>query len=586
MCGICGYIGENVKEVLLEKLTMLEYRGYDSCGIAFIDDKKLLKVVKSTEKIDNLREKLEDVEIKNIGIAHTRWATHGGATIENAHPHLSPSGKWAVVHNGIIENYNDLKQKYLSNDHFTSKTDTEVISHLLDKNENNIYSFMVTCNMLKGSYALCCINNQNNDMYLAKLKSPLYVGISKNGVLCASDTYCFDVNYNSYYELNDYEFALCKKEKIIFYNKNGKVIQKQPIKNKIIEYISVKKFDYYMEKEIREIPYCIDNLIDYYSLNGCPNFNFDMKSIDNIKLIGCGSAYHTALIGEKYFKKEFPDIETNSYIASEFRYSKNKITNNTLCIFISQSGETADTIACLDIVKNKCKTIAIVNSQNSTLRYKCKNSIFMHCGKEVAVATTKAFVNGVIVLYILSKILKNKNFCVLKRNLTKLKNNISRIIKNNEINQEIEKISNELVYKNDCYFIGRDIDYPLQMEAGLKLKEISYINCLSIPSGELKHGSLALIDKNSIIFCSITQKRLLEKNISNIKEIEARNGKVYVLSTVKTEHKNTIKFNHINDDLDVLQLVVFYQILAFKVCIKKGLSPDKPRNLAKSVTVE
>lgn len=583
MCGICGYIGDNVKENLLEKLSLLEYRGYDSCGVAFFQDNNI-KVIKSIKKIEDLSEKLLNYEIKNIGIGHTRWATHGITSEENAHPHISPNNVWAVVHNGIIENFEEIKSKYLQNVVFRSQTDTEVIPCLLEQNENSIYSFITTCNILKGSFAICAINKNNpNCLYLAKNQSPLFVGKIGDKVLCASDTYCFE-NFPQYYEMKDFEFALCRKEKITFFDKKGKIIFKEPIVNKVNKYFSInKKFKYFMEKEINEIPLCIDNIVNYYSKNQI-SLNFDIKEIDNIKLIGCGSAYHTALIGEKYLKKAL-NIEINTYIASEFRYSINHITKNTLCIFVSQSGETADTIACLKQVKNKCKTLSIVNAENSTLRFLSDNSLFMLCGKEIAVATTKAFVSGTIILYLLANYFKNKEFCIQKKNIIKLKNNIKKFIKEDVYT---EKLSDDLLNKKDCFFIGRDIDYPLQLEAGLKLKEISYINCLSIPSGELKHGSIALIDNNSIVFASVTQKKLLEKNISNIKEIEARKGRVILLTTIKDVSRpfDIIKFNHINDDLDVLQLVVFYQLLAYKVCIKKNLSPDKPRNLAKSVTVE
>ncbi|MBQ7308140.1 MAG: glutamine--fructose-6-phosphate transaminase (isomerizing) [Clostridia bacterium] len=581
MCGICGYIGKNAKENILEKLSLLEYRGYDSCGMAFFENKKI-KVVKTTQKIKHLKQKLEFEDVGNVGIGHTRWATHGEANEVNAHPHISQNNKWSVVHNGIIENYNELKTKYLTNAKFRSQTDTEVIPYLLELDGNNIYSFISICNLLKGSFALCAIcDSSPNSMYLAKYKSPLYVAQNKEGIICASDTYCFE-NFENYYELKDNEFALCKNDKITFFNKKGEIIKKLPLENKINKYFSInKKFDYYMEKEINEIPFCIENIINHYSKTKI-NLNFDINEIDNIKLIGCGSAYHTALIGENYLKKAL-NIEVNTYIASEFRYSKNKITPSTLCIFISQSGETADTIACIELVKNKCKTLAIVNAENSRLRYLADNSLFMYSGKEVAVATTKAFVSGVIILYLLAKHFENKEFCKVRKNLLRLKTAIKKVIANNFG----EDLSYLLKNKQDCFFIGRDIDYPLQLEAGLKLKEIAYINCLSIPSGELKHGTLALIDSSSIILCSITQKRLLDKNMSNIKEIESRCGKVFILTTIKElEKENTFHFDHINQDLDVLVLVVAYQLLALKTCLKRGFEPDKPRNLAKSVTVE
>ena len=579
MCGICGYIGGNPKQNVIEKLSLLEYRGYDSCGVGFFSGNKI-KIIKSTKKIDDLSQKIKNEDIKNLVIGHTRWATHGEPSEINAHPHISPDGRWAVVHNGIIENHDYLKKRYLNGTNFYSQTDSEVIPCLLSKNDNNILSFITVCNMLKGSFAICAINNLEPDrIYVAKNQSPIYVGIKSGEALCASDTYCFK-DYPYYYSLEDGEFALLKKDKVTFFDKTGKIILKNPQNvKKENDFLYGKKVKYFMEKEINEIPFAIKNLREYYLKNGV-NISFCKDDIDRIMLVGCGSAYHSALIGEFYLKSRL-GIEVTTHIASEFRYSDHIISPKTLCIFVSQSGETADTIASLKMVKGKCHTLAIVNNEHSTLSLNCDNSMYMLCGREVAVCTTKAFVNGTLALYILANYLTG-DLCKIKR-LSLLEKNIKDFLLTDNVT---EQIAEKLKDKKDCFFIGRNIDYPLQMEAGLKLKEICYINCLSIPSGELKHGSLALIENNTICFASVTQKRLLEKNLGNISEVKARGGDVYLVTTNKTDYENKIEFKHINSELDVIELSVFYQLIAYKVRIKKGLSPDKPRNLAKSVTVE
>lgn len=581
MCGIVGTIGKNAIENVIDKLKILEYRGYDSCGVSFIENNQI-KTIKSIKSIDNLKVLCKNISSSNICIGHTRWATHGEITLENAHPHISQNGIWSVVHNGIIENYIELKNKYLKDVKFYSQTDTEIIPNLLEKYCTNIINFITTCNMLKGSFAICCINKTNaNTIYIAKNKSPLYIGYNNKHITIASDLYTFNKG-DLYYEMKDMEFAKITNREIVFYDKNKKIINK---KTYIVNFETTNnlnnEYEHYMLKEIHEIPSKINNVLKYYK-----NFNFDFdfkkEDINNIYIIGCGSAYHTGLIGGNYLLNDLK-IPTFCFIASEFRYSSPVIDKNTLCIFVSQSGETADTLACMEICKNKkAHLLSLTNVENCSLKFGCKNNLYMCSGKEVAVATTKAFTTGVIVFYILSKVLKNIKFSTIKQNILKLKKSIESII----INQDISNFASQFTNLKECFFIGRNLDYYVSMEGALKLKEIAYINCLAVASGELKHGTLALVDNDSVVFTSITQNYLIEKTMSNVKEVESRKGKVFIITTKNIKGDNVIKLPSTNCELDCLCVVTFYQLLSYYVSTQKGISCDKPKNLAKSVTVE
>lgn len=582
MCGIVGFIGKNAVNKVVENLKNLEYRGYDSCGVAYFDNNEI-KTKKSLNSIDSLKKDCSFLNDKEIAIGHTRWATHGKPALENAHPHLSFSKNWCAVHNGIIENFAELKNKFFKNTTFYSQTDSEIVPNLVEHFGNDINSVIKACNIMTGSFALALINKDNDKIFVAKRNSPLFVSVSNCEVMCASDSYCFE-DKAKYFELKDNEFAEITKDNVVFYNKFFKKINKRSyVLNKTNYCLEKTKYPFHMIKEINEIPNCIESIYSFYKSN-LPKIDIDIKDIERIKIIGCGSAYHTGLIGANYLEKLLK-IETNVFVASEFRYSSPILNEKTLTIFVSQSGETADTIACVKQAKKfRCKTLGIVNAENSTIARLCESNIFMKCGREIAVATTKAFVNGVLAFFLLANYFENNLNCALK-SLKKIKKNIETILNSYTPTKLIDILSK----KDKCFFIGRNLDYFISMEGCLKLKEIAYINCSCFASGELKHGTLALIENDTYVFSVITDSRLKEKNISNIKEIQSRGGKVIILTNIdnlEVENCEIIHFKKVDKNLDILSAVIYFQLISYYTTTKKGLNPDKPRNLAKSVTVE
>lgn len=595
MCGIAGYIGKNCAEKqLLESLKLLEYRGYDSAGIA-VQDKNKINITKTTGKIIALENMLPNT--KSIcGIAHTRWATHGAPTYENTHPHLSNDSTWAVVHNGIIENYGTIKKDLISKGYnFKSETDTEVIANLLQQqNSNDIHALINTCNMLIGSYALACINkNIPNKIFLARKKSPLYVASEQGEVFIASDPVCFLSKASEYYTLADNQYCIASTRHLEFFNTSGQKINLQPTKTEKFD-ISYQKHNYkhYMEKEINQVPAVLNNLIETYnSADLLKKFDKNyLAKFNKIVLIGCGTAYHAGLMGARYIQ-EFARIDASCHIASEYRYCNPIIDNKTLCILVSQSGETADTLAVCELAKaHGATTVALTNVLYSTLARMADEILPVCAGTEIAVASTKAYTAQITVLYMFAKQLQN----VIANKKENYYETVHKLAKKITIPspKSLKKAVLEVLASEKVFFIGRDYDYVSVKEASLKLKEITYINTAEHPAGELKHGFLSLVDKNSVVFALATQQHLLNKTLNGAHEALARGAKVIMVSQFNIPKEqtqgfyHTVKLQKFSEELLPISCISFFQLLAYETSLAKGLNPDQPRNLAKSVTVE
>ena len=598
MCGVVGYIGNKVVDKeLIDLLKNLEYRGYDSAGVAYIKNNKI-NVVKSAGKIANLEKLIEGDVDAVCGIAHTRWATHGKPNDVNAHPHLSSNNKWVVVHNGIIENYIELKSELIKNNNikFVSDTDTEVVSQLLQVNnaEDKILTLINSCKKLKGSYALACVNeDEDKTLYLAKNKSPLYVSTCNGEVFVASDPICFVGKSKEYYSMQDNEYCIVSDKSIVFYDNNYKEIDKYTIKLTDFEMNYGKKdYEYYMLKEIEEVPVVLKRIVNTYRDNDVfSKFSKDfIERFNNIVLIGCGTAYHAGLMGNKFIEK-YARLKCSTYIASEFRYSNPIIDKNTLCIFISQSGETADTLACVELAKSKgALTIALTNVLYSTIAKNVDIVLPVCAGPEIAVASTKAYSAMITILYMLSRYLENvlyKSNIDYTTQIVNLSQNYPNVNKYN-----CEDLVDELSLVSQAFFIGRNLDYITAEEGSLKLKEITYINSSAYPSGELKHGFLALIENGTHLFVLATEKELLDKTLNGSNEACSRGAKIILVTQFDLPKEKLagiyrhIKLPNFDEDIMPIVAISLFQILSYRVSVKKGLNPDQPRNLAKSVTVE
>ena len=574
MCGIVGYVGhnENVLHVLIDGLKKLEYRGYDSAGLAYVKNKKVI-VKKEIGRVSNL-EKVIDYSIKtNIGIAHTRWATHGKVTKTNSHPHVQ--GDIVLVHNGIIENYLELKEDLkLKGYKFISQTDTEVLAAFIDyymkKNKEDI--FKIIKEKIIGSYAIIFINKEEPEkLYVTKKDSPLLIGKEEDGFKIASDIVA--LNSNKYYLLDNYDYAIITKDNIKF-NKEKELLSND---NKISD-TSLGNFKHYMLKEIYEEKEVVKNIIDYY-LKDKSLFEkrvLDLSKYKKIDIVACGSAYHAGMIG-KYILEENKDIAID--VASEYRYRKTLISKDTLLILISQSGETADTLACLNKASD-IDTLGIVNVETSRLARETKYQMFLKCGVEVAVATTKAYFSQVLMMKLLKYRLDNKYKEALEY-FNKLLTDLPKSLEFNNF-EIVDLISKQ----KRVFFIGRLIDYAISLEASLKLKEISYINAESYPAGELKHGTISLIEKNTVVIAISTDEEMALKTNSNLIEVKAR-GAITVAIVRKNLKKliNADYYIETPEDIDLLSIISI-QLLSYYVADKLKKEIDKPRNLAKSVTVE
>ena len=591
MCGIIGYIGKNKAiNVLINGLEKMEYRGYDSSGVCLYSKDKI-DIIKSIGKISNLKEKINYDETASYtrGIAHTRWATHGGVTLENAHPHKQ--GKVIVVHNGIIENAKELKEQLKTKGYkFYSDTDTEVIAALLDYYlEDDILKTIEKAKQkLIGSYALgIVIEGIEDEMYIVKKDSPLIIGIGKGEVFFASDIVAINSYTNNFIFLSEGEVGILKEDKVEVYKDFIK--QEKEVKTINVSNDSHDKngFAHYMLKEINEEPVLLENMLQPFleDINLLP----DISSYDAIHIVGCGSALYAGMVF-KYLLEEVAGCNVLIEVASEYRYRRINYDKKTLVVLISQSGETADTIAAMRFAKkNNADTLAIVNVENSTIAKESDKVLFIKAGVEVAVATTKAYILQTALLSLIAlKLCYDKGIIKdIEKYLDEYKT-IPKLIKETIDKEEnYKKIAKEIYNSKDAFFIGRKIDYAYSLEGSLKLKEVSYINASAYQAGELKHGTISLIDNNSVVFGILTDEEIISKTLSNIIETEARGANVIVITNdKKIDYKNKILVPKVSYFTQGLLVIPTMQLIAYYTALLKNCSIDQPKNLAKSVTVE
>ena len=606
MCGIIGYIGKKQPvDFLLEGLKKLEYRGYDSSGIE-IKEKENIQIIRSIGRIKDLENKTKNTKLLNgnIGIAHTRWATHGKPSKINSHPHLDNLGKISVVHNGIIENYSDIKKFLMDNEYkFVSDTDTEVIPNLISYyfySNNLLHAVSLACKDLKGSFAIEVLcSDFPNSIIVAKKDSPLVIGTAKDSNYIASDIPAILSYTKDFYILEDNEIAEIYSDKINFYNLNLDTISKK-IESISWDASSIEKNGYenFMLKEINEQSKSIRETIGFKldkEKIELENIHFTkefLSYINKLYIVACGTAMHAGLAVKQNFEN-LCKIPVEVDVASEFRYRNPIIHNKTLAIFISQSGETADTISALKLSKEKgATTLAISNVIGSSITREADIYIYTHAGPEIAVASTKAYTAQVTLLNILAlyfaEILESADKKLLKEikeDLLALPNKIDNILKNTD---EIIKIAKDIYVEDDMFFLDRGIDYPVAMEGSLKLKEISYIHSEAYAAGELKHGPIALNDEGFPVISIITDENLAHKTLSNIQELISRGAKTIVVTSINLNKSfdYVIKVPETTKYLTPILSIIPLQLLSYYISKEKGLDVDKPRNLAKSVTVE
>lgn len=574
MCGIIGCsLHDNSKYNILSQLAKLEYRGYDSCGVTDLINNQFF-TFKSTNRISDLKNK--KTTLSNLSIAHTRWATHGNVSTKNAHPILSNNGNYSIVHNGIIENYDKLKEVYLSAFRFITETDTEVIVNLFEyfcKTNDEIDSLYILSKLLKGSYAFIILDKKSDNMYFMKNKSPLIIGKGQD-IIIASDILAFDKNVSSYYRLNDFEYGYIKNNKVFLYHNN------KQIKPSFISFIysnynnQLNGYNHYMEKEIYETKDLLKKQIDF-------KFDSDIINLINsskrIILIASGTSYHAGLLGS-YFFNHLSNIESSAYIACEFEYF-DYYNSDDLFIVISQSGETADLIKIVNILKNHNHNIlSITNSIINTISTLSSKNINIDAGIEIAVASTKTYTLSSFILYKLACI---KNNLYDKRSVINCIAELDNIYNSTDIYKDLAKS----IYKNkNLFFLGSGYDNLICKEASLKLKEISYIHSESMSCGELKHGSISLITKDFPVIYFISDNGY-KNTLNSIEELKSRHAKVYIISTNNVEIESDIKVSSTNDLLSFIPFSIVLQFISYYTALLLNNDIDKPRNLAKSVTV-
>lgn len=590
MCGICVASGDQDQIAnVVEGLKRLDYRGYDSSGVAYIKNKKLqskIFVVKSVGAIKNLEKKLGD-EKGEIVIGHTRWATHGAVNEANAHPHISSSGKFAIVHNGIIENFEELKKQLNCN--LYSQTDTEVFVNLIEKQEGTTFERLrKACSLVRGSFAIALLRAGSEKIFLARRGSPLMVANDERSAMAGSDISVFKGRFEECFMLEDNEFASIEKNKVEFFDINGKKIEKKPVFIKNFDFFEENiQEKYFMLKEIKEQPIVLRTTYFKY-FSEIQQINWEkLKNFKTFHFVACGTAYHSCLLGARYIK-EFCKRDAQVSVASEFRYDTNIFSKSCLYIFVSQSGETADTIACAKLVKEKgLSVLCVTNVPYCSLNKIADFVLPTFAGKEVAVASTKAFSAQVFTLLIFAL-----NLASIRGLKIEGFENYVESLKNFVLSFDIKMLDRgllqEILQYKKIFFIGREQDYAIAIEGALKLKEIAYLGCIGIAGGELKHGTLALVDNETLVIAISTQEKLKEKIESNILEVKSRGGKILLVSQLQHSCpvEYLIKLSEYEEALMPIVSVIPLQEIALQYCVKLGYNPDKPRNLAKSVTVE
>lgn len=607
MCGIVGYIGQNeAAPVLIKGLKKLEYRGYDSAGIAVFGDG--IHVVKTKGRLADLDQKVQQQGgVKGmVGIGHTRWATHGAPSDVNSHPHTSMNGRISVVHNGIIENYLQLKAELEEKGYvFASETDTEVVAQLFDScyNGDMVDTLIQVIGKIRGSYALGILCNEKPDEIVAVRKdSPMLVGLGKGENFIASDIPALLEYTKDYYLLNDNEIVVLKKDSVTILDMDKNEIQKE-VYNVTWDISAAEKggYDYFMMKEIMEQPKAFQATISPRIVDGDIQLdqiqytNEDIQNINRIHIIACGSAWHAAIVG-KYVIEGYARIPVEVDLASEFRYRNPILNQNDVCVVISQSGETADTLAALREAKRQgIRILSIVNVVGSSIARESDDVLYTWAGPEIAVATTKGYSTQVALMYLLALKfgevrghISKENMQALVAELQQIPDCIEKLL---TLQDEMKALAKEHAHANDVFVIGRGIDYAVAMEGSLKLKEISYIHSEAYAAGELKHGTISLIEEGTLVIAIATQDQLYEKLVSNVKEVKARGAYVVALAKegnteIAEVADKVIYIPHVHDTFTASLNVIPMQIFAYYVAVERGCDVDMPRNLAKSVTVE
>lgn len=602
MCGIVGYVGDkNAQKFLINGLKRLEYRGYDSAGIVTLStEPTLLRALGKITELEKLAQKSPKKD--SIGIGHTRWATHGEPSVKNAHPHLA--GDIYLVHNGIIENYHELKEQ-LKDYEFKSDTDSEVLAALIDsfykKNNNLLDAVTQALKLVVGTYGIAVLSVKEPDkIVVARSGSPLIIGVGDNETFIASDASAILGHTKNAIYLNDGDVALCTKNNIEIFDLNSQAVSHE---TEVIETdlaaIQKQGYDHFLIKEIMEQPNAItdtasgriiDGQIKLGGLNLSPS---ELRDIDHILIVGCGTAYHAGLLASYYIGQIVNDVTVEVVIASEYRYRSSTLPKNSVALIVSQSGETADTLACMRLIKqNGIKTLGIINVVGSTIAREVDGGIYVHAGPEISVASTKAFSCQVVgmLMFALSlaqaRGMNQKHIKQFIHELELLPNEIKNLLET--CNDEIKQIAKDYTKYEHAIYLGRDTAYPVAMEGALKLKEISYIDANGYPAGELKHGPLALVDDRFFEVFLMPAGDLFAKSMSNLQEVNARGGHVVVFTDSK-EKINAEKVLRITTELNSLTpmlLNVMQQLLAYYIAVERGNDVDQPRNLAKSVTVE